>query len=263
MTAEQALIELLSRLSAQTTDRIYLTEQELNSWPDNAVTALKAQRLLNKAKPASSVICPGCEQQCLRPVQALTDTHGLRAFVLCDVRDDINRVSITRDQIDQWTCSIDAITRFISQVLQLRPTQAHGAPAELIALGMIKGQKNWQMLSLTKPPVLQLVIGEQRVSLLDLITFDQGKYSLDVDYLKTLADRKTQADPRYTPSKARREANKLDTQDKYDSWRKEYRRLKREYPDYTDTWYAKKIAKSPLGMGKSAETIRKRMVQSL
>ena len=50
--------------------------------------------------------------------------------------------------------------------------------------------------------------------------------------IRRLVDAATTADNRYTPSNARREARKLDTQAMYESWQKEYRELQTKTPGY-------------------------------
>lgn len=69
----------------------------------------------------------------------------------------------------------------------------------------------------------------------------------------------TTASTRATPTNARREANKLDTQAKYKSWQKEYRALKQSHPNQPDVWHSRKIAKMAIAKGRCAETIRKHM----
>ena len=69
----------------------------------------------------------------------------------------------------------------------------------------------------------------------------------------------TTADPRYTPSRTRREARKLDTQATYKSWRETYRTLKQRPPNKSDVWYAQHIAGQEVAAGFTAETIRKHM----
>jgi hypothetical protein len=73
------------------------------------------------------------------------------------------------------------------------------------------------------------------------------------------ADSSTTADERYTPSKARIEARKLDTQAMYASWQKAYRASREKRPDMGDVWYSQQIAKTDIANGRDAETIRKRM----
>ena len=77
---------------------------------------------------------------------------------------------------------------------------------------------------------------------MDLVDFGHGAYALDTDAIRQLVDSAKTADPRYTPSTARREARKLDTQATYESWRAAYRTLKKRRPKMSDVWYARKIA---------------------
>jgi hypothetical protein len=55
----------------------------------------------------------------------------------------------------------------------------------------------------------------------------------------------------------KREARKLDTQARYNAWRKEYRKLKKSNPEMSDVWCSRQIAKMAIAKGCSAETIRK------
>ena len=56
-----------------------------------------------------------------------------------------------------------------------------------------------------------------------------------------------------------REARKLKTQALHESWRKEFRALKKRRPGMSDMGYSKLIAKMEIAQGRSAETIRKHM----
>ena len=107
--------------------------------------------------------------------------------------------------------------------------------------------------------VLSLVVGNNMLPLAELIEFHDGKYVLDVAMIRRLVDTGTTADHRYTPSDVKREAKKLDTQAMYESWKKEYRKLKKAHPDMSDIWLARKIAKMDIAHGRSAETIRKKI----
>jgi hypothetical protein len=76
MTPLEAIVELLARLGASHGAPVLVGEQELSHWPGAAVKALKSQKLLVRARPASSVVCPGCEQECVMPVQTLSARPG-------------------------------------------------------------------------------------------------------------------------------------------------------------------------------------------
>ncbi len=121
MTPQAAMIELLERLGASTTKAVFINEEELTGWPDAAVAALKMQKLLTKTKPATSAICPGCERECVMPVHIIPAKENLpaRAFISCDKRSDISRVTVSLAKLNQWQCTIDFVCKFIAICLEL------------------------------------------------------------------------------------------------------------------------------------------------
>jgi hypothetical protein len=122
-----------------------------------------------------------------------------------------------------------------------------------------KGAKRSQMLCLNADGELALVAGNNAVSLSEFIDYRNGKYLLDQAMIRQLVDSATTADNRYTPTNARREVRKLDTQAMYESWQKEYRRLKERRPNMSDVWYSQQIAKMAIAKGRNAGTIKKNM----
>lgn len=120
MTPLDALLELLERVGASRGAAALVSEEELNRWPAEVVRELKAQKLLVKASPATTVVCPGCEQECTMPVYAMPESGP--PFTICDKRDDINRVEIRTERLRQWRCGAEAVGAFVAQSLGLRPT---------------------------------------------------------------------------------------------------------------------------------------------
>ena len=106
-----------------------------------------------------------------------------------------------------------------------------------------------------------VVVADSTLPLSDVVVFDKGAYGLDIGTIRRLVDSASTADERHTPSTARREARKLDTEETHEAWAREYRRLRHEKPGKTDRWYSQKIAASRIGGGRSAETIRKQMIK--
>lgn len=143
--------------------------------------------------------------------------------------------------------------------LGLRFSDQHHADPGLLTIGIASGGKRSQMLCLRIERDLILVAGDNSLPLPDLVGFHDGRYSVDAVMIRQLVDAATTADPRHTPSNARREARKLDTQAIYGRWQKAYRDLKKKHPHMSDVWYAKQIAKNELGDRRNAETIRKNM----
>jgi hypothetical protein len=78
--------------------------------------------------------------------------------------------------------------------------------------------------------------------------------------IRQLVDAATTADKRYTPSNAKREARKLDTQAMYESWQKEYRALKKKRRNMPEVWYSKQIEKMDIANGRNFSTIKKHMI---
>jgi hypothetical protein len=260
MTPLEALLELLERVGASNDAAALVSDAELSRWPVEAVRGLKSHKLLLKASPASSVVCPGCEQECAMPVHTVSVGTGKAAsFVVCDKRDDINRVPVSAERLRQWRCGVEAVGGFIAHGLGLRPESQRKAGAGLWELGLVTGKKRSQMVCLRVGEALELVAGNNAVSLAELVCFGSEGYSVDGQAIRQLVDMATTGDSRYTTSNVRREARKLKTQARHERWRKEYRALKKRKPGMSDVWYSQQIATLPVADGCSAETVRKHM----
>jgi hypothetical protein len=260
MTPLDAILELLARLGAGNGAAVLVSEEELSHWPLAAVEAMKSQKLLVKARPAATVVCPGCEQECVMPVHTLPPgPSGPASFIVCDKRDDINRVAVAVERLTQWRCDTDALCGFAAQSLRLRRSERRSARAELWEIGIATGHKRSQMLCLKADGELSLVAGNNAVPFSEFVSYRNGLYSLDQAMIRLQVDAATTADSRYTPTNARRETRKLDTQARRESWRKAYRGLKRTHPKMSDVWYAQRIAKMDIAEGRDAGTIKKNM----
>ena len=124
---------------------------------------------------------------------------------------------------------------------------------------MARGNKRTQMLCLSVQGHLALVVGADAMPLVDVIDFENGGFTLDHAVIRQLVDATTTADPRHTPSTAKREARKIDTQAMYGTWQKEYKALKKRRPGESDVWYSQQIAMSTAGQGRNASTVKKNM----
>jgi hypothetical protein len=262
MTTIDALLELLGRVGACRDEAVLVNDEELLQWPKAAINAIKSQRLLVKARPASSAICSGCELNCVMPVHTLpTTTSKPSSFITCDKRSDINRVSVPPGRLNQWQCNVDLVSGFVASSLGLRSPDKHTRRADRQEIGIVSGDKRSQMLCFEVSDTLTLVVGNIKVPLAEFIEFHDGAYVLDTIQIRRLADLSITADERFTPSNTRREARKLKTQDMYENWRKEYRALLKKHPRMSDVWYSKKIARMDIAQGRNEETIRKKMKQ--
>ena len=260
MTPRDALVELVERVGARHGAAVLISEEEVRQWPGDAVSAMKSDRLLTRARPATTVVCPGCEEDCVMPVQTMpAGPRGSAPFIVCDKRSDINRVAPTSERVNQWKCDAAAIARFVARRLGLRRSGRQANRSGMLEIGLAAGDTRRQMLCLRTHEDVALMAGDATVPLADLVDFDRGDYAIDANAVRQLIDSTTTADPRYTPSTVRREARKLDTQDRYESWRAAYRTLRKRHPKMSDVWYARKSARQEVAAGVTADTIRKHM----
>ena len=260
MTPRDAFVDLLERVGARHGAAVLISEDEVRQWPADAVSAMKSHTLLTRARPAAAVVCPGCEEDCVMPVQTMpAGPRGSAPFIICDKRSDINRVALTSERVNQWKCDAAAIGRFVARRLGLRRSGRQADRSGMLEIGLAAGDTRRQMLCLRTHGDVALMAGDATVPLADLVDFDRGDYAIDANAVRQLIDSTTTADPRYTPSTVRREARKLDTQDRYESWRAAYRTLTKRHPKMSDVWYARKIARQEVAAGFTADTIRKHM----
>lgn len=240
---------------------VFFFWDEVKDWPAGALELLVARGFLQPAQPMTSIECDGCEEKCIRPVvvyPAHEDKPG-RAFVNCEQRDDMGRISVSFDRMKQWRGSVDSVCGFVAGCLELRRSDKRAVSVGLLEIGVAKGEKRSQMLCLQVNGVLDLVAGNNSVPLVGLIEHYDGGYSLDIVMIRQLVDAATTADNRYTPSNAKRESRKLDTQAMYVDWQKAYRELRKKHKDKSDTWCSQQIEKMNIAKGRDAGTIRKHM----
>jgi hypothetical protein len=259
MTPQAALIELLARVGAQG-GAVLVTASELAQWPAPAVAALKKQKLLTRSSPATSAVCPGCENECVMPVYNRARADGtVASFIVCDKRDDMSQVRLTADQLQQWRCDVPSVRQFVATSLDLRQSEQRTSSDTLVNIGMVRGEKHSQMLALRLQHDLALTAGNSTIPLADLVSFEDGSFTVDAALVRQMVDTSPPADALHTPTIAKREVRKADTQANYAVWQKEYRKLRKAKPGNTENWYAKQIEKTPAAQGRNYSTIKKNM----
>ena len=182
------------------------------------------------------------------------------SFVVCDKRSDINRVAVPAARIAQWRCDASAVCRFVAASLGLKQTAVPPTEDGLLPIGIASGNKRTQMLCLRVQELLALVVGTSTVPLADVVGFEDGRFTLDGLVIRHLVDAATTADPRHTPSTVKREARKMDTRAMYATWQKAFQTLRKKHPGRSNVWYSQQIAKTDIGQGRDASTIKKHML---
>ena len=188
MSPEQALAELLGRLGAHKGAAVFLSEEELVSWPESAVSELKRAGLLSPASPAASVVCPGCEEQCVMPVQTLNADRGrVVSFVVCDKRDDTSRVPLPKEGLRQWCASLFGVAGLLSLLLDL-PGSVSGQGARR-ELGVLRGRRHSSQVALIADGALKLQIAGHTADVGAVLTLKAGAFTVDRVALAGFADK--------------------------------------------------------------------------
>lgn len=120
MTPEAVLIELLERVAALQGKMVLINADELIQWPTEAVEAMKEHSLIRKTRPATSMVCGECEEECVRPVQTIHVPSGEPGlFLLCEKRSDVNRVPVSISRLEQWQTSGALVAELLTDLLGL------------------------------------------------------------------------------------------------------------------------------------------------
>lgn len=194
MTPEAALGELLARLAANRGGAVYLTEAELAAWPTALVAELKGRRWVLPASPATSVTCPGCEEQCNMPVETLWDARSTQAhaLVVCDKRTDINRVAVPIGALQCWKLSGESLADGLARMLHLEPRQRGADTVNRWALGMLEGKRHKDRLALhAAEEGLVLAVAGHEVTLGQVFSLKGAVLWLDRAALLQLVDQPT------------------------------------------------------------------------
>jgi hypothetical protein len=187
LTDDDALAEFLSRIGSASDGSIFIAEEELRRWPAKALAALKSVGFLIEATPASSVVCPGCEQQCVMLVH-VPPGSGANAFVVCDKRNDINRVAVEIDGLARWRGSGEAVAALLAKLLGLRWRGGVSAQSRRWEVGMFKTRKRSSHLVLTADGELKLTLAGHTVALSDVLSLGDEGFMVDKGMLSELAD---------------------------------------------------------------------------
>ena len=189
MTSDAALRELWTRIGALRGGLLLLTAKELHAWPGDLVAALKRSNLIAKAAPAQSAVCDGCEHACVMPVEVLVDAHNrTRVFVVCDKRDDINRVHLPVAAIEQWQATGAAVGCMVAELLEVTRAASLDAQGDQWDVGLLRSTKHRAQIALIAEGELCLKFVGHRVRLVDVLSFSTTGFEIDKREIERLVD---------------------------------------------------------------------------
>ena len=258
MTLEDVLQELIQRIGSGG-DTLVAWEQ-VREWPAGAIAVFEKAGWIKPTVAASTVECPGCEENCFMaaPVLPARGEKAARAYVACDQRDDMGRVKIAISRLQQWQITEGQVAGWVSGALGLKGKSKQDKASGAFLLGNMQGKKRVGSLEFDVAKSVCIRTSGHSLPLCELVFINSDQPSIDRAAILDLVDLPPASESvgRYQQSTVRREARKVDTLERYAAWEKSYRELKRKRRGMSDVWYSQQIGKE---MNANAETIRKHM----
>ena len=180
MTPEAVLLEVFARLAARRGEPLFIREQEVSEWPVDAVTALRSHQILQRSRPATNVVCTGCERACVMPVHVRAEGNGVsRAFVVCDRRPDINRVAVPDEALKQQRVSCEPIAVALAVLLSVPRQASPVIGRERWEIGVCKGRERSSHIVLLADRELNLKIGGHLLPLAEVLKIKRDRLTVD------------------------------------------------------------------------------------
>lgn len=185
----------------------YFFADEVKLWPKDIFESLLSAKILQQATHHKELTtCDNCEKACTMPVTIYPAQPAKpgRAFITCDKRDDAGRIPVDLASLNQWHSSIENFVAVLPK--QLQTIMAPDVPRcenGKWPLGLLKGKNGLIPIALTvmQEQGLALLVGNNSISLKQVLRFNNNGLSADHSLIKSIVDEATQKE---TPE-ARRE----------------------------------------------------------
>lgn len=188
MTGSDALEALLSRIAASYTGAAVFSLDELDKWPKAALAALKNAGLLTLATPATSTTCDGCERYCHMPVEIVSRAGWSAAFVLCDKRDDINRVDVPLVRLERWQASGEAVAAHLARELGVTRPVSASTQAKRWEVGRLRSKRVEPVALTIGDQGLAVEVAGYSVRLDEVLWWKAGRLDVDRQALSAFVD---------------------------------------------------------------------------
>ena len=234
------LAPVLRQLSRSAANEITIGVAAVSDWPEGILEALVKVRIFTAAPAAQSTTCPGCS--CCCPMDTLClDSSDV---VVCDKLEDYGIVSLDPNSLKQWRCSRPGLVDFLATELALRPKEVDEGYVR-IRLGTSKRLMKPLALEFAATP--QLLIGDDRHDISDLLISDGQRICLDWKLLQMLAERAgdtASGGKRYQRSTLKREYRRRQTQERDLDLQVAMNRARRTHPKWNKERCAREVGKA-------------------
>lgn len=191
LALDAVLAELLGRLSALRGGAVEVFAADLRGWASDTVAALQTAGLLVPGPPAASIVCDGCEEACVRPVHVVARASGeAAAFVLCHLRDDIDRVPVALGDLVRWRLTAQSLADGMAGLLGGSAANARGNAVWRYRLGFVQGKKQDRAVLHLRfdDEGVRLVLAGHVLEVQDALVLRDGRLAFDQRLLARCVD---------------------------------------------------------------------------
>lgn len=123
------------------------------------------------------------------PVHAIPVSYGGPAlFIVCDKRDDINRVLMPVARLEQWQASGDSIADLLAGLVGVQRTNMGSSSVGRWEVGVFRGAKHASHLVLLAGEKLILTLAGHSIALTEVLTLEGKNFKVDKRRLTGLVD---------------------------------------------------------------------------
>lgn len=131
----RALEYVLEGLSEAEEGTFVLGWADRDTLGPDAFSGLIGAGLVRSHSSAGSVVCPGCEEACTMPVEQRETGQGHVSFIVCDKPQDLGRISLDHQHLDQWRTDIELVASCVANLMGTATVPRVLIPNGLVRLG--------------------------------------------------------------------------------------------------------------------------------
>lgn len=261
MHVEQVLLLILNSLSLKK-PKLVLNCVAINLWQEQAFNLMLENKLITPTSKATNIQCQLCNNRCtLDVIPQEYPNKKIRHYAVCEdpfMYEQIGRMKIPVEQLNQWTFSIKQLARVIAGLLDLPCDIRYKAEQKSITLGALKSKAAGRKSVVLNVESLSLLVNQTELPINELLYFEDNKLAIDKDRIDhALSLKQSSPVKAYRANTDKKELRKSNTLAMHEDWQEQAVKLKKKNPTKSKTWLSQKIAKLPIAQGRSSETIRR------
>ena len=175
MTLDDVLQDLIQHL--ETNGNNTLAWEQVREWPEDAVFIFQDAGWIKPTAPSQNCGVPRMRRKLFHAgafVSLHSSVNRNRYFVNCDVRDDMGRIPIPSEMLQQWQVSEYQVAQWLARELRLRGKPKRDKTNQTIQIGEIQGKKqSTGKLELANKESISLKASGHALLLIEVVYFKE------------------------------------------------------------------------------------------